>query len=79
MADILKDAQGDDLPELDREVIVLVREYGGYVVCFGHRPVKDRPIITGNGEELFPKVYGKGEWNIPDVAWWVDIDLSIIE
>ena len=34
-----KDAQGDDLPPIDKEVIVLCNDnFGGYKVCFGHRP-----------------------------------------
>ena len=66
---IWHDAQGDDLPEIDREVVVICDDhYGGYKVCFGHRP--DPKGWIGK-----PISYGKGEWNIPDVKWWLDVDI----
>ena len=41
-ANIWKDAQGDDLPDYDREVVVLVQHVPEYSdslrVSFGHRP-----------------------------------------
>lgn len=69
------DAQGDDLPEIDREVIVL-RNNGW--VCFGHRP-NTNDYVTVDGENLYPQTYGKGGWNIPDVCWWLDIELPNME
>ena len=45
-----KDAQGDDLPDIDREVIVLL----------------------DNGKVV---TYDKGGWNIPNVAFWLDLDI----
>ena len=70
------DAQGDDLPEIDREVIVLL---DNGKVCFGHRPVESYTGISitnhSEMEEYYPERYGKGGWNIPDVRWWLDVEL----
>lgn len=74
------DAQGDGLPEIDREVIVLCDDgHGGCKVCFGHRPVESYTVISitnhSEMEEYYPERYGKGEWNIPNVKWWLDVEL----
>lgn len=70
-----KDAQGDDLPEIDREVIALLNN--GKVV-FAHRPYKGKylgkNLTTGNIETFENKTYDKGGWNIPDVKYWLDIE-----
>jgi hypothetical protein len=76
------DTQSANLPEIDREVIVLCDDgYGGYKVCFGYRPnpkgFKGISAITGD-DYYIPKTYDKGGWNIPDVKWWLDLDLPII-
>jgi len=74
-----KPADGDDLPEIDREVIVLCK---GGRVAFGHRPIEKfiaRPIGYGKTEECEVKTYGKGGWNIPDVKWWLDCSLPNME
>ena len=72
-ANLWHDAQGDDLPEIDREVIVLL---DNGKVCFGHRPYKKgylgKSYVTGN---FYTHTYGKGGWNIPDVRWWLDCSL----
>lgn len=81
------DAQGDDLPEIDREVIVLTQSYpldkGEYAVSFAHRPYKKgylgKSLVTGNIETFYPHTYGKGGWNIPDVKWWLDCSLPNLE
>lgn len=81
-----KDAQGDDLPEIDREVIVLTQNYplkgSEYAVSFAHRPYKGKYIgkslTTGNIETFENKTYGKGGWNIPDVKWWLDCNMDSI-
>ena len=68
-----KDAQGEDLPEIDREVIALVKMYGCYKVVYAHRP---------NVNELDtyqPMPFDKGGWNMPDIAYWLDLDLPIKE
>lgn len=68
-------AQDDNLPEIDREVIVL-QENGR--VCFGHRPNPDGYVVV-NGERLYAQTYGKGGWNIPNVKWWLDVELPNME
>lgn len=67
-----KDAQGDDLPEYDREVIAILDN--GKVV-FAHRPPEywdGKNIITGKVTRHYPKTYDKGGWNIPNVKYWLD-------
>ena len=74
-----KDAQGDDLPEIDREVIALLDN--GKVV-FAHRPPEywdGKDIVTGKVTRNYPKTYDKGGWNIPDVKWWLDCLLPNLE
>jgi len=85
-----KDAQGDDLPEIDREVIVLINYdtpsnvphgegYSTYKVGFGHRPNPDgwnsKNLDTGEVTHYEPKLYDKGGWNGPDIAYWLDLEL----
>lgn len=74
------DAQGDDLPEIDRGVIVICNNGK---VCYGHRPNKKgylgKNLVTGNVETFYPHTYGKGGWNIPDVKWWLDVELPYLE
>lgn len=74
-----KSADGDDLPEIDREVIVLL---SNNKVCFGHRPQEywdGKNIATGEITRYYPKRYDKGGWNQPDVKWWLDLDLPNME
>ena len=70
------DAQGDDLPPIDKEVIVLLKSGK---VCFAHRPNKKeylgKSMVTGNIETFYPQTYDKGGWNIPNVKWWLDVKL----
>lgn len=77
---IRKDAQGDDLPEIDREVVVIDKRGK---VSYGHRPDPDgwdgRNIITNKVTHHAPQTYDKGGWNIPDVVWWLDLDLPNLE
>lgn len=75
-------ADGDNLPEIDREVIVLYQRYPledcEYCVSFAHRPKEywdGKNIETGEIIRYYPKKYDKGGWNIPDVKWWLDLDL----
>lgn len=79
-ANLWHDAQGDDLPEIDREVIVLLNNGK---VCFGHRPVESYTGISitnhSQMEEYYPERYGKGGWNIPDVKLWLDVKLPNME
>ena len=75
-----KDAQGDDLPKIEREVIVI--DIRGKV-SYGHRPDAKgfdcKNIDTGEIEHLEPKTYDKGGWNIPNVKYWLDLDLPKME
>ena len=71
-----KPACGDNLPEIDREVIALLDN--GKIV-FAHRPYKGKYIgknlTTGNIETFENKTYDKGCWNQPDIRWWLDAKL----
>lgn len=72
-----KDAQGEDLPEIDRDVIALVEAHGGYKVVFAHRPKH----FCGEKDVDYhqPIIYDNGGWNMPDVVYWLDLDLPIKE
>lgn len=74
-----KPADGDDLPELDREVIVLIGKYNE--VGYAHRPNPDRNSIETDDEEdcSDTETYDKGGWNIPDVRWWLDLELPKVD
>jgi hypothetical protein len=70
-----KPADGDCLPEIDREVIALLDN--GKVV-FAHRPSEHwdgKNIITGKVTRYYPKTYDKGGWNIPNLKYWLDYPL----
>lgn len=81
-----KSADGDDLPEIDREVIVLYQRYplenNEYAVGFAHRPPEywyGKNIDTCEVTRRYPRKFGKGRWNIPDVKWWLDAQLPFKE
>lgn len=71
-----KPADGDDLPEIDREVIALL---DNDKVVFAHRPNPNgwdgKSLSTGKVEHYTPKTYDNGGWNIPDVKFWLDVEL----
>ena len=70
-----KRADGDELPEIDREVIALTTR--GKVV-FAHRPVESyvgTDIFTGKKTVRRPVRYGKGGWNADDILWWLDVEI----
>ncbi len=76
-----KPADGNDLPEIDKEVIALI-DYAGngyYKVVFAHRPNPERKVstnlLTGKKSYIHAKTYDKGGWNIPNVKWWLDVEL----
>ena len=72
-----KMADGDELPEIDREVIALTKQ--GKVV-FAHRPQESwtgKNIDTGELTTYYPKRYDKGGWNIPDVWCWININIPV--
>lgn len=75
-----KPANGNDLPEIDREVIALTWENEHYKVVFAHRPPehwKGKNLLTGEVTTYTPKRYDKGCWNQPNVKWWLDFNLPI--
>ena len=82
-----KPADGDYLPEIDREVVVFIQNFpedaGIMKVAIAHRPNPNgwdgRSILTGEVDHYTPKTYDKGGWNIPDVKWWLDLDLPKME
>ena len=77
-----KPADGDNLPEIDREVIALVEENGYYIAVFAHRPPEywdGRNILTDKVTRNYTKRYDKGEWNQPNVKWWLDLELPKME
>lgn len=65
------DAQGDNVPEYGREVIV-IRRNG--MICYGHRPNPKEYVIV-EGKKCFAKTYDKNDWNIPDIALWLDVEV----
>jgi hypothetical protein len=75
-----KPADGDDLPEIDREVVVFTQDFpndaGIMSVAIAHRPNPDgwdgKSLSTGKVEHYTPKTYDKGGWNIPNVKYWLD-------
>ena len=72
-----KSADGGELPAIDREVIALTTE--GKVV-FAHRPKESwqgKNIITGEVTTYYPERYGAGQWNAPDIKWWLDIEIPL--
>jgi len=81
--DLWKSADGDVLPEIDREVVVFTQNFpndaGIMKVAIAHRPNPNgwdgRNILTGEVDHYTPKTYDNGGWNIPDVKWWLDLDL----
>ena len=82
MSSLWKDAQGDDLPEIDREVIALVGLEGLYKVVFAHRPPEywdGKNILTGKVTRNYTMRYDKGGWNIPDLKYWLDLELPETE
>lgn len=64
-----KPANGDNLPEIDREVIAIIIEYGYYRAVFAHRP-------NPNGDAI---CYDEGGWNMPDIIYWLDLELPKME
>lgn len=76
-----KPADGDDFPEMDREVIVLVQDYPDdkdhLRVAFAHRPSRYTKVWNSDlGEEQVVEIerYDKGGWNIPNVKYWLDVE-----
>ena len=78
-----KPADGDNLPEIDREVVVFTQDFpndaGMMRIAIAHRPDPKgwdgKSVTTGKVEHYTPKTYDKGGWNIPDVKFWLDVEL----
>lgn len=75
------DAQGTDLPEIDREVVVFIQKRpGGFMqTAVAHRPNPNgwdgKDIFTGKKRHHTPVTHDKGGWNVPDVKFWLDVEL----
>lgn len=70
-----REGQGDDLPDIDREVIALQDIKGGsFRVVFAHRP-NPEGYTTGEGESIRVFTYDEGGWNMPDIIYWLDYKL----
>lgn len=81
---IWKPADGNDLPEYDREVIaILDYDFGHYKVVYAHRPNHNgwngTNIDTGEEEHFEPATYGKGGWNQPHILYWLDAKMPYEE
>jgi hypothetical protein len=64
-----KPADGNDLPEIDRDVICLL-DCGKVVKA--HRPSKKNNLYV-------PETYGKGEWSYPNIKYWLDCEIPKLE
>ena len=76
--EVIKRADGNDLPEIDREVIAIL---SNGTVVYAHRPKEHwvgENISTGKVTHYYPKRYDKGGWNMPDVKYWLDIDIQYV-
>jgi hypothetical protein len=85
-----KPAYGDDLPEYDREVVAFQETFPTDVdvpslfkIVIAHRPNPEgydgKSLSTGKVEHYTPKTYDKGDWNIPNVKYWLDCSLPNME
>ena len=85
MNNIWKDAQSDDLPPYEREVVVLLDKRNGvelapYMrVAIAHRPYpkgfKYKSLVTGKEEAFTAETFGKGGWNQCGVKYWLDAEI----
>ena len=65
------DAQGGDVPEYGREVIVIGRNGK---IFYGHRPDPEEVTMI-DGEPYHAKTYDKNGWNWSDIALWLDVEI----
>lgn len=80
-----KDANGDELPAYDREVVVLLDKWNGrelapyFRVGIAHRPDPKgwdgKSLTTRKVEHFDVQTYDKGGWNGPGVKYWLDVDI----
>lgn len=69
-------ADGDYLPEFDREVIVLYDSIDGLKPAISRRvELQDevKIIYDDHIHIVCPAKYGKGSWDMPNVKWWLDV------
>ena len=86
-SNLWKSADGDELPELEREVVVFTQNFpndaGIMKVGIAHRPNPKgwdgTSISTGKTEHFEPMLYDKGGWSLPDVKIWLDAPLPFKE
>ena len=64
-------AQGNNVPEYGREVIVIGRDGK---VFFGHRP-DPKEVTMVEGKPYHAKTYDKNGWNWPNIALWLDVEI----
>lgn len=78
-AHLWKSADGDDLPEIDREVIVFTQTERQYPkVAIAHTmPLGDWKQFDGN--RYYLERNGKVGWSLPDVKIWLDCKLPFKE
>ena len=67
-------ADGDYLPEIDREVIALQKCASGYKVVYAHRP-NQKAYVKIDGKKYYPICYDKGGWNLENIVYWLDCSL----
>lgn len=65
------DAQGENVPEYGREVIVIGRDGK---IFYGHRP-DPKEVTMVEGKPYHAKTYDKNGWNWPDIALWLDVEI----
>lgn len=78
-AHLWKSADGDDLPEIDREVIVFTQTERQYPkVAIAHTmPMGDWKQFDGN--RYYLERNGEVGWSLPDVKIWLDCNLPLKE
>ena len=69
-----------DLPEYDREVIALqAMPSGSYKVVYAHRPNPAGYIVVDEVGKAYAKTYDESGWNMPDIKWWLDLEMPYKE
>ena len=78
-AHLWKSADGDDLPEIDREVVVFTQTERQYPkVAIAHTiPMGDWKQFDGN--RYYLERNGEVGWSLPDVKWWLDCKMPYKE
>lgn len=74
------DANGEHLPDIDKEVIALECLEGedNYRVVFAHRVDPHRVVrvtIDNKPLKLHPNRHGKAGWSLPNIKYWLNLEL----